>query len=816
MNEARRFSVLAVPSSTSLRMVVVTATLLVSALFVGTALHNAFLGEEWQAAVLGCLQPGQLFASSPGQLACQAPAERRRAAIALLAVAIAVILAAGIIYAVPAVIRHRRRLVLADVRFSRAVDAVNGLALATRVHPPGVLIGPNAITEPFCLGRPGRHHVVLPRKLALLSNRALFDALVTHELGHLARRDVALSWLGRSLAFVLGPLLALPVLVELLRGEPGLAVDILWRGTVLLVVVLLVIRGLMRDREFDADLWAAQLPGLGHVLDVELSQRPDVGPRWRAALAWHPTNARRRAALADPGGAATLGFLDALPLGFLVTFATPVVGGIASALLFDTPTPAVVALPASLILGSLFGAALSLGLWRDAVECAGTGRRLGLPRVVVGVLAGGVLGQLASLAVVGAETSLLPVLPIALAGTTALIGGLSVLWVSGVDERSRPGPLWVCAALLGGLTAIATLWSAQQVELAWSGGWAVVAAWLTAPAAAVLPGVAAVVLGSTAGWRLRVERARSGLDGWPRNRVALVSGRGAVIVGLGAGVAGGLALAIHRLVDTPTGTDLDTVQRVDAALVAAGLVGAAVVVVLGLARGPIGVGAGLIAGPIAAMTTATCFLALIAVAGGNPLAATAHVLGGALTSGFLITTATAPLATIPAAPLRSTALLAVVALVIGAATAGGSFAGRAVLVPGLSALAEETLEVSRQDYRDVVARPLLEGRLAAAAWFRGLQAQQPPGPIAAARIRSELVPILQQQVDTAELVHSEDPRVQDVHTHAVTGARMQLLGFRTLADALEREDELLFRRADGIIAQSGEEWRQWAAGAQAL
>ena len=282
---------IALPSSTALRMVVVAVALVVSGLFVGTGLHNA-LDDSWVRTILGCISGDPLDIEA--QLRCQAPAEQARAAVALGAAAVVGILAAAVVLIAPGIVRSRRRLVPADRRFGPAVHTVAQLAAAEGTRVPGVLIGPAAMGEPFCVGRPGDYQIALPRKLALLGNPALFQALVRHELAHLAHHDVALSWLARSLWYVLGPLLALPIVVTLAHGETLLALDILWRSAVLLGVVLLVVRALLRAREYDADLRAARLADVRHVLDVELSRRPVRSRGWRAALAWHPAAASFR------------------------------------------------------------------------------------------------------------------------------------------------------------------------------------------------------------------------------------------------------------------------------------------------------------------------------------------------------------------------------------------------------------------------------------------------------------------------------------------------------------------------------------------
>lgn len=504
MTGPARPDVLALPTSTTLRMVVVAVALVVSALFVGTALHNALLGQAWDAAVLGCLGPGDLLPTAE-QLSCQAPAERRRAGVALLAAAVAVVLAAVVVAFAPAVVRRRRRLVPADPRFARTVQAVADLATASGVRAPGVLILPGTAGEPFCIGRPGDYRIALPRKLALLGNPVLFDALVGHEVAHLAHRDVALSWLARSLWYVLGPLLAVPVLVALVQGGPALAFDILWRGAVLVGVVLLVVRGLMRAREYDADLRAARTPGVEHVLDSELSRRPAGRTGWRTTLAWHPEASRRRAVLADPTTAAELTWLDGLTLGFLVALALPIVGGIASAWLLGVPVAGLGgarrgAGPRPVVRGHGRGWAVAPrarrprfrppaghragGAWRPGRRVA---RPAGQPRRG---RAGG-----------AAAASPGPGRPRWDDGPGRRAGGL---WVWGVGRTRRPTAVWVPAALLGAVAATAVLWAAPQAQSALDGGgWALLAAWLTTPGALVFPGVVAVLLAVAAGWAVR-------------------------------------------------------------------------------------------------------------------------------------------------------------------------------------------------------------------------------------------------------------------------------------------------------------------------
>ena len=364
-------------------------------------------------------------------------------------------------------------------------------------------------------------------------------------------------------------------------------------------------------------------------------------------------------------------------------------------------------------------------------------------------------------------------------------------------------------------------------------GWAAVAAWLTTvPVALVLPGVVAAVLAAAAAWALRPGRDGSNPYWWggPAGVPAVPPGRGTLVAGLVAGLAGGVALAAYRVAVGPAADDADAIQRVDAALLGAGLVGVAVVVVLGLLRGPAGAAGGLLAGPLASLATAAGFLLVLAALGGTPFVLAPHVLGGAVTAGFLLAVPAALVAVVPVPPVRATGLVAAVALLAGGATAAGAIAGRATLVPGLSAVVpgysdvgggpveppDGTLDVPRDLYPDLVARPLLEGRTATADTFRALQAQKPSNEVAAARIRTEILPALQGMLELAESVRVDDPQVDAVHQHAVSGARLHVAGFTAVAEALERGDAAQLRQGSQQLADGNAQWEQWAAGVSAL
>ncbi len=677
--------VLALPSSTTLRMLLVAAALLVSALFVGTAVYNALLGQSWTDAYYGCLRTGGVMPSSTPELRCTAPLEARRAWFALGAAGTAILLAAIVVLAVPLVVARRQGLRVPGPGYARGVEAVAALARTAGVPVPGVLILPGVRGQPFCLGRPGRHQVVLPRKLALRGDPAAFDAQVGHEIAHLRHRDVTLSWLARSLWYVLGPLLALPVVLALVQASVGLALDIAWRAIVLIAVVAVLVRGLLRAREVDADLRAADLFGAGPVLDDWLARQPEPVGR-HPLLAWHPSAARRRQVLADPSRAAAIGALDGLAIGFLVAVALPLVQGIVSAAFLTTAVAGLPEFVAAPTVGALAGAAIGLGLWRDALAARGAARRSGTRATAAGVLVGALLGQLPGLAGVGlGAPQVLILLPVMLCGAAVLTGGLGELWAEGAGGARAPWEVGLPAALCGAAATTVAAWAAPQAGLLLlERGWADAAAWLTTAGGLVLPIIVTIGLATAAAWALRPGASGAPPRWWGGPSCGLPRPGGLLITGVVAGVVAAAVPVLFRLAAGAPATDADAVARFDATIFGCGLLAATVVVILGMLRGGAGVGASLAAAPVAAMLGGVGLLVTVAMTGGDPAAVVLPLLGGVLGCGSLLMLAAAPLVLlVPARPSGPILAVGAAAVVLGVAAVGGVLVARATVVPGL-------------------------------------------------------------------------------------------------------------------------------------
>jgi hypothetical protein len=158
----------------------------------------------------------------------------------------------------------------------------------------------------LAFGRPGRYCVrVSPALLGAARRRpATFDAVLSHELGHVRSHDVGMTYFALYCWYALLPVLAVPLVIRLVGGDRSLVPDYLFRVAILAAAVYLVRARLLRVREHYADLRAAawsQMPGdYASVLvsapgSTSVRRRPK--PTW---LALHPEPARRQAVVLEP------------------------------------------------------------------------------------------------------------------------------------------------------------------------------------------------------------------------------------------------------------------------------------------------------------------------------------------------------------------------------------------------------------------------------------------------------------------------------------------------------------------------------------
>ena len=328
-----RPNVLAYASPTTSRFLVFLAALLTAGAFVGMWLHNEVVGDEWTKTVVRCIGSASADPDAQGALArnaaeerCRAAAERRRSAYSFAGAGGVLVLGVCVALLAPGVLERRRRLRRAGPRLADAERRLAELAREVGLRrPPIVMVTPASRSDAFAYGFPGSYRVALPPAVAVRwRDTTLFDPLVRHELAHVEHRDVALAWLARSVWYVIAPLLALPIVAGALEGDLSLLPDYLWRAALLALTVQLVSAALLRSREHDADLRAAQAGGSVEAVAGVLDRLPDHSARWRA-LARHPRPASRKAVLERPQLTARVTFIDGVTAAFLAALSIPLI-----------------------------------------------------------------------------------------------------------------------------------------------------------------------------------------------------------------------------------------------------------------------------------------------------------------------------------------------------------------------------------------------------------------------------------------------------------------------------------------------------------
>ena len=442
-----RPNVLAHPSPTTGRFLLVIATLLGVGLLVGTLVHNGVLKDRWTQGALGCseqanaavpiiIDPADAIEHNQVMSACLRPYEFTRAMFSIGGAGLIGLLGVAVVAFVPAVLRRRHRLRPAGPRLEAAANRIAELAAEAGVRqPPRLLLGPPAQRDAFVFGLPGRYGIVLPTALVVRWRQAeLFDPVVRHELAHIRRRDVPFAWLTTAVWIAAVPVLVLPVVVAAVTRDLSLMPAYLLRAAIVLVILWLVQRQALRSREHDADLHAARQAGDWRPLTAVLETTKPAPAWWRRVVAHHPTVAQRLQILTDPGRVRGVSFVDALAGGVLTALLLPLIHSVVQVALTG---PAVGWAPhvAAAIVGPITGLAVGVGLWRQAMIDRVTDRTTWPGVAVLGVVVGLLIGQFIDLSTVGLDRA---------SGTATTL--LVLMGAAGVLLSAGTGQLWADAA----------------------------------------------------------------------------------------------------------------------------------------------------------------------------------------------------------------------------------------------------------------------------------------------------------------------------------------------------------------------------------
>ena len=865
--ERARVNIQAFAAPTTTRYLAFLAALLSAGVFVGWWGFNQTQGRHWVQDVVSCAEQAQQarISSSPVQaeLTREAMEAQCRRAVDLRLAAYeaggAGAVGAGalvVVYLAPVMVRRRRRLRELGPPLQEAGGRLAELAAEAGIRRmPRIERGPASQRDAFSYGAPGRPRVVLPPAVAVRwRDRELFDPLVRHELAHVRHRDVALAWLARSVWYALAPLLILPVVVSLLSSDHSILADLLWRAALLAVTVLLVSAALLRSREYDADLRAAQVAGETRLLTALLRRSTGGADRnpLRQLVARHPTPDQRILVLQDPERAADVTFLDGFSSAFLAGLLFPLVSTVVLVMFTSSGRADLGDSVAALVAGPLLGGSVGVGLWRAAAagRIARTGRQVG--PVALGVAAGLLLGQLASLAGTGSggagglDHPALLAVPGALgAGATVLSAGLAQLGTDAVARLHRRVAM-VAIVVIDGLVFASALWIGSTLQFVLdNSGLALARAWLVTllPSASLVIGTVAV-LALSAGWALWARTSRATTPAWlieggnpPGWSSGGIRARQWITVALGCGIAAEGCLVAFRFIAGPAASFGIQAQRYYLYIWVAAAAGGVCTLVLCRLDRARGAGLACLAAPLATLTAVAGFLAVNTALGGN------------LSVHFVVTVAQAPLALgllfglaaalaglIPrasrspggTAPARSGPVRLLTTLVLPAVCAAAVstllIAGRgaivgppASLVPGnsegSSLVAPAQLDGLR--YLNTTA-PAIEAEYAPAQRSITAASQAPSVSLAATIIQTEVLPQLRRVLQYAQSIHPGTTQLAAIHRHCLAALQDATAEYSLFAQALQDNDASAWARAKTEQRAANAQWLQWQTGLLSL
>lgn len=474
-------------SPTRAQYLLLVVVLLLAGAFAGQVAYNAFWATSWSHTMSRCLRERPAGPNiTVGQLSdylqhCTGPAEQQRALVSLTGALAVVVLGGAIMRVLPQrLLRRAGPVTTASEKWQQQAATAAGDMGITRV--PLVVWGSVWLEEPFTAGRPGRVSIVLPVGVRALPP-AQADALLRHELAHVAVGDVRLVWLTRGVLWALPPVLLIPLVVILIQTwrtahENPLAAfggafwwEYAFRAALLITVSALVSQLVLRSREYEAD--ARSVHGRSSAaMEALLVARPATALTWwKRVRANHPPGLERVAALSRGPLPLRISLLETAAVGVLGAMALDAVTSLAEIGLTGTPWSAEARLVGAVTAGGLLSVVWGTATWRTVIASGGTEPVPRSSLLVLGVsTALGLLVQFERTGTTGSGTLFgwypLTTVPVAMAGAGAVSVALAGLWARRRRRPDRAGWDRVAAVCVNAILFVGALRIAEDTALA--------------------------------------------------------------------------------------------------------------------------------------------------------------------------------------------------------------------------------------------------------------------------------------------------------------------------------------------------------------
>lgn len=358
------------PTDTSVRFALLIVAVLSAGLLVFQSLFNAASRATFRAFALNC----------GFSKACWQPYESQQATWMALG-ALGVIAAGALLYWLAPIWKMQRDRL---TPITHEDDPALFDYLQQLCRDVGLSRAPLFVWNPLdgriggqAFGRWGRYCVALTGGLAaqFYTDRPAVRAVLLHELGHLKNQDVDRTYFALAVTAAFFTLAFAPfVLILLVEADMVFALNALWRGAALALLVYLTCNAILRAREYYADqraaLWDGDDANIARVI-AGMSQKTRRGwLRWHLT---HPDPHERLHVLQSPWRLFHAGFWEAAGVGLAIGAAF---ANVAAWLALALPAKQeLLTYPlAALIFGPLLAAILGADAWRAAFRQLISGR----------------------------------------------------------------------------------------------------------------------------------------------------------------------------------------------------------------------------------------------------------------------------------------------------------------------------------------------------------------------------------------------------------------------------------------------------------